>query len=274
MIVVLDSSGYCRTGRLKPGLRPMSRISRLTTRGEDGAPDEDVRERHGRPAYCFGRSAGGDKRLAVVDLHVAPLIELDLAGGDHLLAGCSPALIATRSSRTWPGLHEAPLGRELRRRPAVVPPAPPSSGRLHHIDAIAVEAVGDGGARHGEDLARAPASTETLANMPGSSLRFGLARVPRTSSVRVSCATRASSEWILPLNTWPGIGVDRELDSLAPASACRCSARAWGSRPRSGPAPAASPWRGRARHTGPARRGGCRAGRRTAPGSPSARSVP
>ena len=44
------------------------------------------------------------------------------------------------------------------------------------------------------------------------------------------------------------------------AAACRCSARAWGSRPRSGRAPAASPWRGRARRTGRARRGGCRGG--------------
>ena len=49
-----------------------------------------------------------------------------------------------------------------------------------------------------------PTSTTTLANMPGSSLRFALGRLPRTSSVRVSWATRASSDSIVPLNTLPG----------------------------------------------------------------------
>jgi hypothetical protein len=52
--------------------------------------------------------------------------------------------------------------------------------------------------------AGSPTSTVTLANMPGSSLRSLLARVPRTSKVRVSAATRASSVSICPLKTWSG----------------------------------------------------------------------
>ena len=35
-MVVFDSSGYCRTCRLKAALRPMSRMSRLTTEASTG----------------------------------------------------------------------------------------------------------------------------------------------------------------------------------------------------------------------------------------------
>src|ERR1700690_4370028 len=87
VIVVLESSGYWRTGRLNAALKPMSRISRLTTELSTGRlmkmSVNDMRAPRllHRP---FGRRL---QLLRVVDFHAAAVVELDLAGGDDLLAG-------------------------------------------------------------------------------------------------------------------------------------------------------------------------------------------
>src|SRR6185295_5162529 len=85
VMVVFDSSGYWRTCRLNAALRPISRMSRLTTEDSTGrrmkmsvkAMRSPLLQRpYGRRHQC----------LRVVDLDVAAVEQLHLACGDDLLA--------------------------------------------------------------------------------------------------------------------------------------------------------------------------------------------
>src|SRR4029450_5385311 len=89
VMVVLEVFGNCRTGRLKPEARPISRISRLTTVASTGRRMKmSVNDMGSRllPGPVFGPR----QRLGVVDADAGARIELDLAGRHHLLAGHQP----------------------------------------------------------------------------------------------------------------------------------------------------------------------------------------
>ena len=176
----------------------------------------------GSARYCFGRTSGRLSGWRVVDADRGAGIELELPGGHDLLACLRPegdgdAVLAHLAGAARSGARRRATARRLaglaRRRGW-----PPRRRRLHDVDAVAVEAVGDGGARHGDDVGRrrrpAPRRWRTC---PAAACAPDWASMPRTSSVRVSCATRASSDWISPLKTLPGIGVDGQLDRLADA---------------------------------------------------------
>ena len=135
-----------------------SRISRLTTRGEHGPANEDVGERHATvPCYCFGRSSGRVSGWVLSMRMAAPGLSLSWP----VVTTSSPAAIPDAIGDTVVArlarLHEAPVGDQLGlalpcRRALLLP------GRgarfLHDVEAVAIEAVGDGRARHGDDLAR------------------------------------------------------------------------------------------------------------------------
>src|SRR5581483_1223989 len=87
VIVVLEVRGNCRTGRLKPEARPMSRISRLTTVASTGRRMKlSVNDMGTAPPLLPGPLFRPDQGLGVVDADGGPRIELDLPGRHHLLA--------------------------------------------------------------------------------------------------------------------------------------------------------------------------------------------
>ena len=83
--------------------------------GKHGPANEDVGERHEQPSpYCFGRSSGRVSGCVLSMRMAAPGLSLSWP----VVMTCSPAAtperITTRSSRASPGLHEPPVGDELR----------------------------------------------------------------------------------------------------------------------------------------------------------------
>src|SRR5262245_8463870 len=142
---VLVIFGYWRTGRLNPAARPTSRMSRLTTLASTGRRMNGSVNAMGLKLGSLGRRR---KRLRFVDANGSPGIELELPGGDDLLAHRKPegdldAILAhlTRA-------HEPPLGDQLRAgglgrgRGAHAFAAARLRRGLGHIHAVAVKAIG------------------------------------------------------------------------------------------------------------------------------------
>src|SRR5579863_5213668 len=86
VMVVFVVSGNWRTWSLSPAIAPMSRISRLTTLESTGRRmKRSVKAFIASPSQ-LGRCGHGRQRRRRLDGHRRLVLELDLAGGDDLLA--------------------------------------------------------------------------------------------------------------------------------------------------------------------------------------------
>src|SRR3954467_12753832 len=89
VITVSSVFGNWRTGRVARPCRPSSRISRLTTEASTGRRMK-IEVKFMTPPFPavlgsgLWRAGGGDR---VVDYHPETVLQLELAGGDDLVAG-------------------------------------------------------------------------------------------------------------------------------------------------------------------------------------------
>ena len=276
VIVVFDVCGNWRICSLKPAIAADQQDEQADDGRQHRPADEEIGEGvHRARHHGFGVSAGGGSAAVVVDRHGHLACSLIWPA----VTTCSPALTpsrdrdplaARRAERTKRrSTIEAARGRRRRRRPRLAARA--CRRRLHDEDIVAVEAVDDRGARHGQHVGG-------LAGRRRSDWRTCRAAAcgrdwrtsARTVTLRDSALTRASIALTLPSNSRPGMASTVMLTAW-PTASVAAPPRARESRRRSDRAAAASPGSRRPRHIGRDRRCAGRAARRRARGSPFAR---
>src|SRR5580658_1355434 len=122
-MVVLDSSGYCRTGRAENARKPISRISRLTTVARTGRRMKRSVKRMASGPGSVGRNLVGClQRLGLDDGDDRSRPELQLARGSDDIARTDAGEDRHLIVETRTGLDEHP-------------------GRFHHRLALVIGSV-------------------------------------------------------------------------------------------------------------------------------------